>query len=86
MSDDRRDYALRQAEGWRKVAVADARGWKSRIAALEVQFAGAVALVENYAGHRDTCNIVSGAPECNCGFDEAYTAFRRGEDRTEAMG
>lgn len=40
---------------------------------------GALDLLEAlgvYVGHRDDCDVLSGAPECSCGFDELYTRVR----------
>ena len=32
---------------------------------------GAVEALREYGGHRDDCPITAGAPDCDCGFDEA---------------
>lgn len=32
--------------------------------------------LERYAGHRGDCSVISGAPDCDCGFDEAYMSIR----------
>lgn len=53
----------------------------------------AVALLEaldNYVGHNEGCNALSGAPECSCGFDDLYTrvraAVRGASPRAQAQG
>lgn len=40
------------------------------------QLAGAARWLERFGGHLEDCNTLSGAPECSCGWDEAYTKIR----------
>lgn len=53
---------------------------KTAITILAGQLTGAVYLLDaldSYAGHRlGECSILSGAPDCDCGFDELYTRVR----------
>lgn len=36
----------------------------------------AVRWLDRFGGHLEDCNTLSGAPECSCGWDEAYTEIR----------
>lgn len=43
------------------------------------QLAGAVSLLDAlnpYTSHRLECGSLSGAPDCDCGFDDLYTRVR----------